>query len=134
MHGVGTCALHLFSPAAWSTLPAASDLWALGCIIFECATGRPPFAASTTQQLHALVLEAQAQLPPGGRISGLLVVPFWHARWLAAAQCQPSAPWAAHDLPHFLPVHHLLCALPLPARLPARLLCLPAHTPCRVQP
>lgn len=49
-------------------LPAASDLWAVGCILFECASGRPPFAASTTQQLNALILEAHPQLPPGAPV------------------------------------------------------------------
>ncbi|EFN50873.1 hypothetical protein CHLNCDRAFT_141668 [Chlorella variabilis] len=43
----------------------ASDLWALGCILYECASGRPPFAAATTQQLNALILGHHPQLPTG---------------------------------------------------------------------
>ena len=37
----------------------ASDLWALGCVLYECAAGRPPFVAPSAKHLaHSIVHEA----------------------------------------------------------------------------
>jgi serine/threonine-protein kinase len=40
---------------------AASDLWALGCILFECLTGRRTFAGRSAQEILAAALTS----PPG---------------------------------------------------------------------
>ena len=34
----------------------ASDLWALGCVMYECAAGRPPFVSSSLSELMEMIL------------------------------------------------------------------------------
>ena len=36
----------------------AADLWALGCLLYECAAGHAPFLSTSFQELSAAVLEA----------------------------------------------------------------------------
>ncbi|GLC54130.1 hypothetical protein PLESTB_000827100 [Pleodorina starrii] len=53
----------LFSEGA--THSTASDLWAVGCVLYECSMGRPPFLNSSFNQLVQEILNNEPQPIPG---------------------------------------------------------------------
>ncbi|GFR42705.1 hypothetical protein Agub_g3628 [Astrephomene gubernaculifera] len=53
----------LFSEGA--THSTASDLWAIGCVLYECSMGRPPFLNSSFNQLVHEILNNEPQPIPG---------------------------------------------------------------------
>jgi serine/threonine-protein kinase ULK4 len=58
----------LFSEGA--THSTASDLWSLGCVLYECATGSPPFMDSSFNKLVKDILNKEPAPIPGGPHAG----------------------------------------------------------------
>ena len=58
----------LFSDDA--THSTASDLWALGCVMYECAMGMAPFMSSTLTQLMQDILNKEPPPIPGEQVTG----------------------------------------------------------------
>jgi eukaryotic-like serine/threonine-protein kinase len=64
------------APEQWNMEPTshATDVYALGCILFELIQGRPPFAGSTREELRAAHLRSPPPtLPADPRLSTLVV-------------------------------------------------------------
>lgn len=47
-----------------ATQSTASDLWALGCVLYECAAGRAPFVNPSFSELVRLILHTDAEALP----------------------------------------------------------------------
>ena len=58
---------------------SAADIWALGCLLYECAAGHAPFLSASFQELSAAVLEAEPSPIPGKccSITAILLARDW---------------------------------------------------------
>lgn len=68
------------------TVDQRSDIWSLGIMVYECLTGRRPFAKDT---LGALIMSICQEPPP--QPSQVALVPMGFDEWFARAACRDLA-------------------------------------------
>jgi serine/threonine-protein kinase len=79
---------------------AASDIYALGCVMYECICGRPPFAHK--QGMRVLWAHLQDEPPDPVSLRGELSPEFVHALSLALAKVAGERPATAGDYARLL--------------------------------
>jgi len=65
---LGTAAYMSPEQAKGKTVDKRADIWAFGCILFECLTGKQPFQGETATEILAAVIKGEPEwktLPPG---------------------------------------------------------------------
>jgi serine/threonine protein kinase len=60
----GTAAYLAPEQAAGETVEPATDVYALGCVVYEMLTGRPPFLGEAGQEVKHEVIRAHLETPP----------------------------------------------------------------------
>jgi serine/threonine protein kinase/predicted ATPase len=65
---VGTVAYMAPEQIRGELVDARADLYALGCILYELITGRPPFVGATAEELYAAHLEGEV-VPPSALVA-----------------------------------------------------------------
>lgn len=79
---------------------SASDLWALGCVLYECAAGHPPFVSTLFTQLVNDILTTQPG-PLPGTVLGLLLGEGVRPE----PRVHPSAPGASREFADLVSPH-----------------------------
>eukprot|EP00983_Pelagomonas_calceolata_P080079 1154983-Pelagomonas_calceolata.AAC.3 len=77
-----------------STHSSASDLWALGCVLYEAAMGRPPFLNSSFNQLVQEILHNEPAPIPGAG-SALECVCAFARGWVGVVKWPTKQPYRA---------------------------------------
>jgi serine/threonine-protein kinase len=89
------------------SVDARTDIWALGCVIYEMLGGRQPFAAPTSATLIASILRDTppalttlvSDLPQSAeRVVNACLEKSPNARWASAADLQRQLQWLGQDL------------------------------------